>query len=108
MIRSIVPVIDTLIATAPKVLAKDAKAADQIAALARGNGFVGEVIVEPQPQQAIDHALRLAQKTRGDSILVTGSLYLVGNIRERWFQERDIVEKRSSWARNPVRTTIKA
>jgi dihydrofolate synthase / folylpolyglutamate synthase len=108
MIRSIIPVIDTLIATAPKVHAKDAKAADKIADLARGNGFPGDVIVQPQPQWAIDHALRLSHKTRGDSILVTGSLYLVGNIRERWFQERDIVEKRSSWARNPVRTSIKA
>jgi dihydrofolate synthase/folylpolyglutamate synthase len=108
MLRGIVPAIDMLIATAPRVLAKEPKDADQIAALARASGFAGEVIVEPVPARAIARALELARNDAGDSILVTGSLYLVGNIREQWFHERDIVEGRSPWARSAAGSPIEA
>jgi dihydrofolate synthase/folylpolyglutamate synthase len=107
MLRSIVPVIDVLIATAPRVLAKDPKDAGAIAEIARANGFAGEVIVEPEPPLAIERGLRLAHPG-ADSILVTGSLYLVGNIRERWFHERDIVAKQSPWARTAAGAAAKA
>lgn len=97
MLRSIVPAIDVLIATAPKVLAKESKAATQIADLARGAGFTGEVLIEMDPERTIALALSLADADRGDCIVVTGSLYLVGNVRERWFSEGDIVAQRSPW-----------
>lgn len=99
MLRSIVPAIDVLIATAPKVLAKESKEAGQIADLARDAGFTGEVLIEMDPEKTIALALAQANPDRGDCILVTGSLYLVGNVRERWFSERDIVAHRSSWPR---------
>jgi len=108
MLRGIVPVIDVLIATAPRVLAKEPKDADQLAALARASGFAGPVIVEPVPARTVARALEMARTEAGDSILVTGSLYLVGNVREQWFHERDIVAGRSPWARGAAGTPIEA
>lgn len=97
MIRSVVPVIDVLIATSPQVFAKESKDAEKIAGLARAAGFTGEVIVEPDPVRTIEQAYAYLDVPLGDGILVTGSLYLVGNIRERWFCEEDIVLQRTPW-----------
>jgi len=97
MIRSVVPVIDVLIATSPQVLAKEAKEAATVADLARAAGFDGEVLVEPDPERTIERAYACLNVPLGDGILVTGSLYLVGNVRKRWFSERDIVAQRTPW-----------
>lgn len=97
MLRSLVPAVDVLIATAPRVLAKESKAAVQIADLARDAGFTGDMVIEPDPVKTVALALAKANSERRDCILVTGSLYLVGNVRERWFSEREIVEQRSPW-----------
>ena len=96
MIRSIVPVTDVLIATSPQVLAKDAKVATAIEGYARDAGFTGPVHLQPDPADAIQYALDMAMP--GDAIIVTGSLYLVGNVRERWYPERVILATGSSWA----------
>jgi len=97
MIRGLVPVVDVLVATSPQVLAKEAKLASSLANHARAEGFTGDVILEPDPMKAMDRACEIADPERGDAILVTGSLYLVGNVRERWFIEDDIVLARTSW-----------
>lgn len=97
MIRSVVPVIDVLVATSPQVYAKESKTADAIATLARDAGFAGEVVIEPNPREALAKARARAAASRGDSLLVTGSLYLVGNIRESWYSEEAIVAGRSPW-----------
>jgi len=99
MIERLVPAIDVLVATAPRVLAKEPKQAGRIAEIARDAGFAGQVNVEPKPSDAIARALAEAQPGAGDSIIVTGSLYLVGNIRGRWFGEHDIVMSRTAWPR---------
>jgi dihydrofolate synthase/folylpolyglutamate synthase len=99
MLRAVTPVIDVLVATVPQVLAKAPKDAEKIADLARDAGFAGEIIVEPDPGRTIDVALGLADAARRDSILVTGSLYLVGNVRDAWYAENDIVTQRTPWPR---------
>ena len=97
MIERLVPVIDVLVATAPKVLAKEPKQADRIARIARDAGFAGEIYVEQETSAAIARALAEARAPEGDSIVVTGSLYLIGNVREHWFKEADIIIARNSW-----------
>ncbi len=97
MIRSVVPVIDVLIATSPQVYAKESKTADAIASLARDAGFGGDVVIEPDPEKALALGRSRADATRGDSLLVTGSLYLVGNIRGSWYREEAIVASRTPW-----------
>ena len=97
MLRSIVPVLDFLIATAPRVLAKEPRDAGRLAESAREAGFDGEIAIEPEPMQAIARAMAAADAAAGDAVLVTGSLYLVGNVRERWYPEAAIVEAQSPW-----------
>ncbi len=105
MIRSLVPVVDAIVATSPQALAKEAKDASVIAGIAREVGFHGPVHVEPDPRRAMEHALSLVEDASKDAILVTGSLYLVGNVRGRWFEERDIVLQQTSWPIAAVSST---
>jgi len=53
------------------------------------------VVVSPEPGPAMDTALGLAGE-RG-IVCVTGSLYLVGGIRGRWFDAKEVAERRSSY-----------
>jgi len=48
-----------------------------------------------EPREAIDAALKRADPT--DHILVTGSLYLVGAVRERWYPSDKIVLQETCW-----------
>jgi len=97
MVSSLVPVIDVLVATSPVVRAKEVKDASAMAAIAKLAGFDGPVWLEPDPQQAIARALLLAGDDNRNAVFVTGSLYLVGNIRERWYRGDEIVLAQSSW-----------
>jgi dihydrofolate synthase / folylpolyglutamate synthase len=96
MLRSLVPVMDTLVVTSPQVLGKEAKDAAKVEVLAEEAGFGGEIVIEPEPGRAIERAMAWAREGQ-DQVLVTGSLYLVGNVRERWYPERDIVEQGTPW-----------
>jgi dihydrofolate synthase/folylpolyglutamate synthase len=96
MLRSLVPVVDVLVVTSPKVLGKEAKDTAAIEEMAEQAGFQGEMVVEPNPSTAVDRALQIAQPGV-DRVVVTGSLYLVGNVRERWYPEEAIVAQRSPW-----------
>lgn len=101
MIRSLVPVTDVLVATSPQVLAKEAKYTSEIREYAREAGFEGQVYSQPDPVKAIDLALDLADPGM-DVVIVTGSLYLVGNVRERWYPEPAILAAQSSWVESVV------
>lgn len=97
MLASIVGEIDVLVATSPQVLAKDARDPAGMAEVAREAGFHGEVVLEPDAHRAIERALELAAAVPGSAVLVTGSLYLVGNVREQWYRTSDVILSRSSW-----------
>jgi len=97
MMASLVPVMDALVATSPRVTAKEPRAASEIVTLAREAGFHGPVWVEPEPRDAIASAIGLATSAAPGAVFVTGSLYLVGNVRERWYRADDIVLARSPW-----------
>ncbi len=97
MIRSLVPVMDVLVATSPRVTAKESRDASDIAAIAAEAGFHGPIWIEPNPQDAIARAVDVAAPQAGSTVFVTGSLYLIGNVRERWFAEDDIVIAQSPW-----------
>ena len=108
-IRSLLPHADVLVATSPQVLAKTSKSAAELARAAREAGFGDQVIEEPDPVAAMERARQLASADRGDAILVTGSLYLVGNIRERWYETDRIIAQHTPWPMNsdaPPRTTV--
>ena len=54
-----------------------------------------EVTAEDDPLRAIETALEWAGPD--DVVLVTGSLYLVGNIRERWYPTERILKQGTLW-----------
>lgn len=83
----------TFVATEPHVYQKSARPAREIAAVVEGRG--GKVAVETDPLRALDIALDAAAP--GDLVLVTGSLYLCGEIRERWYPADEILAHRTSW-----------
>jgi dihydrofolate synthase / folylpolyglutamate synthase len=92
MYAALAPTISALVATAPDVLAKPSTTAEDIAALA-SSGLA--VYVEPSPSNAVARAIALAGSD--DLVIVTGSLYLIGNVRDRWYPTEQILEQATSW-----------
>jgi len=83
----------TFVATEPRVYQKSARPAEEIAAVVAG--CPARVVVDREPQRALDAALDAAAEE--DLVLVTGSLYLCGEIRERWYPADRVLVERASW-----------
>ncbi len=91
--RIVAPIADEVIVTAPSATERSSAPTDEIASVARDAGKPVEVI--PDPRAAIRAALLRA--TANDHVLVTGSLYLVGAVRELWYDSESIVEAGTCW-----------
>jgi dihydrofolate synthase/folylpolyglutamate synthase len=83
--------------TTPQVLAKPGAEVAALAQVAIDTGFGGTILALADPDSALTRAMELARVERGDVILVTGSLYLVGNLREHWYGNDQIVLQRTPW-----------
>ncbi|MEJ7762932.1 MAG: Mur ligase family protein [Thermomicrobiales bacterium] len=97
MIERIVPHAAALVVTVPKVLAKPGAEAAALARTARDAGFGGPIRIEPDPDRALDTAIDLAGDDPLVTVLVTGSLYLIGNVRDRWYPTDAIITQRTPW-----------
>ena len=97
MLAEIVKIADELIVTSPQVLAKPGVDSAALANAATELGFSGSVRAFDQPGEGLDAALAAARPD--DLVLVTGSLYLVGNVRGRWHPDDEIVAQRTPWPR---------
>ena len=95
MLAALHPVADEIVITTPRVLAKPGAPADALAAELRALGYRGPIAVVPEPRTAVETALSHSNKE--DAVVVTGSLYLVGNVRGRWFPDDEIVLQRTPW-----------
>ncbi len=76
----LLPLATTVTLTAPHQ--PRATSAETLAAMARH--FNGRVYIEPEPLRALQSARALASPE--DVVFVTGSLYLVGDIRRHWIE----------------------
>ena len=85
---------DTLILTEPQVYAKAPREAAEAAASVSGK-VAARVLARPDPEDALDEALNAAAP--GDLVLVTGSLYLVGQLRGRFYPAARVLDERTSW-----------
>jgi len=83
------------VATSPRVLAKPGADVGVLAAAAAEIGFSGQITAVADPLAALDVAMHAAGPR--DLVVVTGSLYLVGNVRCRWFPDDEIVIQRTPW-----------
>jgi len=90
---------DAAVATEPVVHGKAPCPADGTASALARLGL--DIIVEPRPMAALDAAMYLAGP--GGAVLVTGSFYLVGALRERWYPKEMVVLERTSWPAHPSR-----
>ncbi len=96
-IASLRPHADAIVATSPQVFGKASRAAADLAEAIRAAGFDGPVHTEPDPADALARARSLARPGHDDAMLVTGSLYLVGNVRDAWFPADQIIQQHTSW-----------
>lgn len=79
--------------TTPAVTGKSAVPAEELRATY--GALFDEARARPEPGRALETGLRLAGR-RG-TVLVTGSAYLVGALRGRWFPDRAVLLARSSF-----------
>ena len=97
-VDALIPHLGTMVITSPHVLAKEGFAAHDLADLARQRGFTGRLAIEPEPRRAVEQALTLARPN--DAVVVTGSLYLLGNVRGQWQPDDEIVLAQTPWPRS--------
>lgn len=95
MLKALIPVIDRFVLTTPRVFGKRGFEPFDLAGQIQALGFQGDVRVVADPLAAMGTAVDLAGPE--DAIVATGSMYLVGNIREHWYSTRDIVLQRTPW-----------
>ncbi len=100
MASLIAPWADTIVATSPRVLAKAGAETNALVTAIIETGFTGTVVPVPVPLAAIERAIEIASRGLDAIVLVTGSLYLIGNIRGRWFPDDAITLAGTSWPAN--------
>ncbi len=96
MLHALTPLASQLVLTEPYIEDKPSTRAALLAELTRELAFDGVVQVEPDPMNAVGLAIDLARRS-SQPVLVTGSLYLIGNIRGRWFPDDDVLLQRTPW-----------
>ncbi len=98
MLQALTPIASQFVMTEPAVEEKPPAHAEQLAELSRELAFDGLMRVEPDPMTAVAVAIDLARQS-GQPVLVTGSLYLIGNVRGRWYPDDDVLLQRTPWPR---------
>jgi dihydrofolate synthase/folylpolyglutamate synthase len=98
MMHALTPLASSLVLTEPRIEDKLPTSADHLAKLVRELAFDGSVQIEPEPMPAVALAIDLARQS-GQPVLVTGSLYLIGNVRGRWYPDQDVLLQRTPWPR---------
>jgi folylpolyglutamate synthase/dihydropteroate synthase len=97
MAALLAPEADAIIVTSPQVLAKTSARVADLAAAVRHAGFSGTLEAEPDPTTAMERGLELARNLPNALLLVSGSLYLVGNVRGRWYPDDAVTLARTPW-----------
>lgn len=95
MVRTLASAADTVVVTKPPI---EERAGDPERMLSLFRAALGprSVAWEPLPGAALDAALSQAKGRGRDIVCVTGSMYLVGALRERWVAEEEILRRRSA------------
>ena len=84
---------DLFLVTEPAVYRKASLSAVDLGRMARSTGV--ETLVRAKPLEALDAAVDWAGPD--GMVCVTGSLYLVGQVRERWYLGREIDSQRTPY-----------
>jgi dihydrofolate synthase/folylpolyglutamate synthase len=93
IVRALAPVAATVVVTQPPLGERTGDPTSMLALLERALG-PRNISYEPSPTRALDEALARARRT--DVVCVTGSMFLVGALRNRWLPEAELLRHRSS------------
>lgn len=85
----------SFIITEPHVYHKPARTVDEIAQVIKNVGEGPKIICEPQPGVALELALKIAKPE--DLVVITGSIYLCGEMRNKWHPAGQVLQRRKSW-----------
>ena len=96
IVAGLAPIASAIVATQPSVVGRTALATRDLAALVASGGYAGAVYAEPDPLAALRRAEAVAESL-GAHVLATGSLYLAGQVRRRWYPDREIIVQRTPW-----------
>jgi dihydrofolate synthase/folylpolyglutamate synthase len=91
MIATLAPLAERWVASQPQVYGKPAMAAQELAERILQAVPGGKVLVCPRVPVALDAALENASPD--DMVLVTGSLYLLGEARNRWYPTEQLLRE---------------
>jgi dihydrofolate synthase/folylpolyglutamate synthase len=92
-LRQLASLAATFVVSEPRVYQKSPRPAEEVARAIAGECQV--IHLEPSPPDAIARALERADPD--DLVVVTGSLYLCGEVRGRWYPADEVLVRRSSW-----------
>jgi folylpolyglutamate synthase/dihydropteroate synthase len=102
MLESLLGSVSAVVTTAVGVTGKEPRPATDLADLITTKGFTGPIAAHADVAMALDAAMTMA-KDRGVPLLVTGSIFLAGQVREHWFPDRDILRQQTPWPDVPGR-----
>jgi folylpolyglutamate synthase/dihydropteroate synthase len=89
MVETLLPLVGDWLVTQPHVLGKPSVPPQQVAEIVNELSPQAKVKVYENVRDGLEEALTKAGPR--DVIVVTGSLYLVGEARERWFPTENIL-----------------
>jgi dihydrofolate synthase / folylpolyglutamate synthase len=95
VLRQLQDVLDAVVFTTFEADLFEPTSPEDLAATMTEAGFRGPVMCESDPQRAFQVALDASDA--GDWLVVTGSLYLAGNLRSRWFPVDDEIRNGASF-----------
>jgi dihydrofolate synthase/folylpolyglutamate synthase len=99
MLNALIPLASGLVLTEPRIEDKPPASASLLAELASELAYEGTVQVERDPGAAVELAIERARES-GQPLLITGSLYLIGNVRGRWYPDDAVLLQRTPWPRS--------
>lgn len=92
----VAPLASAIVATEPTVFGRLPLDADSLGAAVKAAGFGRPLHVEPDWRRAFALAEMLGREA-GSSVVATGSMYLAGQLRGRWYPDAEIVVQRTPW-----------
>jgi dihydrofolate synthase/folylpolyglutamate synthase len=86
----------SIVLTEAFAIGRESLTVDALMGAVTAAGYAGAIHVEPDPDAAVRLAERVARR-EGAPVLVTGSMYLAGQVRRRWYRDLDVVLQRTPW-----------
>ena len=92
-LSALVPNVHKIIATEPHVIGKPSMNAEEMAEIVKNVNSKIEVMTYPDVNEAIEAGLLLNKNNKKGMIVITGSIYMLGEAREYWYPREQLLYK---------------